>query len=132
MYSHEDLPVVLVRHPEGSRGSRREFLFIVGRDINQIIIHGKKVLQIFSFLSNLYSVNAEGSSGAANPPSHALNVRFVYHPFMSISFLFCCLVHISINYGCDKTVFLIKQMLLPIVAEHYSLFYVTLCYMICL
>ena len=230
MYSPEDLPVVLVWHPEGSRGSRHEFLFIVDCVINKIITHGKKLLQIFSFLSDLYSLNADGSSGAANPPSHALHLRYVSHPFMSSSFLCCYLVYkvkwsryrpgvaqrvgrglallfhdrgtrrgwvvsstprpqftpgkdpvpilrevewapgsvwtvgksrshrdsipdlpalssvsiptylpgpcylvrASLNYRCDKTVFLIIQMLLPIVAEYYSLFYVTLCYMMCL
>ena len=78
MYSREDLPVVLAWHPKGSRGSRQELLFIVGCVINKIIIHGKKLLQVFSFLSNLYSMNAEGSSEAAKPlPMPCANVMSV-------------------------------------------------------
>jgi hypothetical protein len=106
MHSPEDLPVVLVWHPEGSRGSRHEFLFIVGCVINTLSIHGKKLLQIFSFLSNLYCLNAEGNSGAANtprPPSLALNVHYASHPLISTSFLCCCLLHAIINYTCDKS-----------------------------
>jgi hypothetical protein len=49
MYLPEDLPVVLVWHSEGSRGSRYEFLFIVGCIINKIIVLGKKVITNFQF-----------------------------------------------------------------------------------
>jgi len=59
-------------------------------------------LQIFSFLSNLDCLNAEGNSGTANPPSSALNAYYATYPFMSISFLCCCLLHASRNYNVIK------------------------------
>jgi hypothetical protein len=61
----------------------------------------------------------KGSLAPLTPFSHALNVYYASHPFMSISSLYYYLLHASSNYTRDKAALLIIQMLLPIVAEHY-------------